>query len=309
MRDTLLWASQNDVLKRQVPQRKFVQRALRQFMPGERLEDAIEAAAGLATRGVSTTFTALGENLTEASQADAVVAHYVDVYDRIAAVGLDTEVSVKLTQLGLDLDVELAVANMEILATKADQTGNWLWVDIEASDYVDRTIEVFRRVKADHSDVGLCLQAYLHRTPRDVEDLLPTRPGLRLVKGAYKEPASVALTSKSEVDHAYLEIGERLIGAGADGVRVALATHDVALLDRLEAVARSAGQGNQGYEIQMLYGIRTADQLRFAAEGFRMRTLIAYGAQWYPWYLRRLAERPANLWFVARNLFSEAPPR
>lgn len=275
-------------------------------MPGERVEDAMRAASSLADRGVSATFTALGENLSEAAQAEAVVEHYLDVYDRIAGSGLDAEVSVKLTQLGLDLGMELAGSGLERLAAKASETNNWLWVDIEASEYVGRTLDLYRAVKAGHDNVGLCLQAYLHRTPDDIENLLPLSPGLRLVKGAYKEPSSVALTAKRQIDDAYVAQGKRLIAAASDGVRVALATHDVALLDRLQG---ETAAGRDEYEIQMLYGIRTADQLRFASEGYRMRTLIAYGEQWYPWYVRRLAERPANLWFVARNLFSEAPPQ
>ena len=304
MRDALLWASQNEFLKQHVPRRRFVKRALRQFMPGERVEDAIEAAQGLAGRGVASTFTALGENLTDSAQAGGVVAHYLDVYGQVASAGLDTEVSVKLTQLGLDLDTELAAANLDTLAAKAGETDNWLWIDIEASEYVDRTVELYRGAKARHAHVGLCLQAYLHRTPQDIEDLLPLQPGLRLVKGAYKEPASIALTSKADIDDAYAATSERLLAASSDGVRVALATHDVPLLDKVVG-----GYDRESYEIQMLYGIRTADQLRYAAAGHRMRTLIAYGEQWYPWYVRRLAERPANLWFVGRNLFSEAPPR
>lgn len=309
MRDALLWASQNRFLKRHVPRRKFVRRAVRQFMPGERIEDALDAARGLGQRGVTSTFTALGENVTEAAQAQDVVDHYLVVYDRIQRSGLDIEISVKLTQLGLDLDADVTATHLAALAGKAAAYGNWLWIDVESSGYVDRTIELFSGVRAGYPNVGLCLQAYLHRTPQDIEDLLPLQPGLRLVKGAYKEPSSIALTAKSDIDKAYVTIGEQLIAAAGDGVRVALATHDVALLDRLGAVARSAGVGPHPFEIQMLYGIRTAEQMRYAASGYRMRTLIAYGEQWYPWYVRRLAERPANLWFVARNLFSEAPPR
>lgn len=302
MRDVLLWASRNQTLRTHVPRWGFVKRALRQFMPGERLEDALEAATMLAGKGVTSMFTKLGENLTDLGQADAVVEHYLGAYERIAALGLDTEISVKPTQLGLDLDFDHAARNLATLAAKADSLGNWLWVDMEASDYVQPTIDLYKRVKADYSPVGICLQAYLHRTPQDVRDLVPLRPGIRLVKGAYKEPASLALTKRAEIDEAFFRLGSDLLTT--DGVRLALASHDVALLDRLGAVARAAGLGQDAYEIQMLYGIRMEDQYRYAADGYRMRDLTAYGEEWYPWYVRRLAERPANLVFVARNLFA-----
>ena len=304
MRDALLWASKNETLKTHVPRWGFVQRALRQFMPGERLEDALEAAATLAGRGVTSMFTKLGENLTEVAQADEVVEHYLDAYERIAAQGLDTEISVKPTQLGLDLDFEQAARNLETLAAKAEAMGNWLWVDMESSEYVEPTLELYRRAKTKHSPVGVCLQAYLHRTPQDIANLAPLQPGIRLVKGAYKEPAEIALTKRREIDEAFFRIGADLLAATADGVKLGFGTHDVPLLDRLEVVAEAAGIGKDAYEIQMLYGVRMEDQYRYAGAGYRMRDLTAYGEQWYPWYLRRLAERPANLTFVARNLFA-----
>jgi proline dehydrogenase len=304
MRDALLWASRNQTLATHIPRWGFVKRALRQFMPGERLEDALETATMLAGRTVTSVFTKLGENLTDLAQADAVVEHYLGAFDRIAALGLDTEISVKPTQLGLDLDYEHAVRSLETLAAKAAEMDNWLWVDMESSEYVQPTIDLYKRVKAEHFPVGICLQAYLHRTSADIADLVPLQPGIRLVKGAYKEPASLAVTKKAEIDEAFFRLGAELLSATADGVRLGLGTHDVTLLDRLEVVARAAGIGKDAYEIQMLFGIRMADQYRYAAEGYRMRDLTAYGEQWYPWYLRRLAERPANLVHVARNIFA-----
>ena len=302
MRDALLWASKNETLKTHVPRWGFVQRALRQFMPGERLEDALETATMLAGRDITSMFTKLGENLTDLAQADAVVEHYVGAFDRIAALGLDSEISVKPTQLGLDLDPEHAARSLETLAAKAEETGNWLWVDMESSEYVQPTIDLYKRVKSKHFPVGICLQSYLHRTPQDIKDLIPLQPGIRLVKGAYKEPASLAITKRSDIDEAFFRQGADLLTA--EGVRLGLATHDVTLLDRLEVVARAIGRGKDAYEIQMLFGIRMEDQYRYAADGYRMRDLTAYGEQWYPWYVRRLAERPANLAFVARNVFA-----
>jgi proline dehydrogenase len=302
MRDALLWASKNETLKTHVPRWGFAKRALRQFMPGERLEDALETATALAGKGVTSMFTKLGENLTDLTQADAVVDHYLGAFERIAALGLDTEISVKPTQLGLDLNLEYAARGLETLAAKAEELGNWLWIDMESSEYVQPTIDLYKRVKDRHFPVGICLQSYLHRTPQDIKDLIPLQPGIRLVKGAYKEPASLAITKRAENDEAFFRQGAELVTA--DGVRLALATHDVALLDRLEVVARAAGRAKDSYEIQMLFGIRMEDQYRYAAEGYAMRDLTAYGEQWYPWYVRRLAERPANLAFVARNVFA-----
>jgi len=304
MRDALLWASGNQCLRTHVPRWPFVRRAVRQFMPGERIEDALGAASTLADKGIATTFTKLGENLSDAGEIDGVVDAYVDAYAAIRASGLDTEVSVKLTQLGLDLDQEATASAVIRLAAAAQEHGTWLWIDMEASDYVDRTLDIYRRVKADFDHVGVCLQAYLHRTPADIEALAPLRPGIRLVKGAYKEPASAAVVGRSDIDEAFFRIGMDLISRPADGLRLAVASHDVDLLDRLEAAAAGGRPGS--FEVHMLYGIRMADQYRYAERGYHVRTLISYGHEWYPWYVRRLAERPANLGFVARNLFARS---
>lgn len=306
MRTALLWASGNRTLRKHVPRWGFVRRALRQFMPGERLEDALDAARRLEARGVATTFTQLGENLENSEDVDGVVDDYIAAYHAIGSSGLDTEVSIKLTQLGLDLDAELTLKAVTRLAAAAAEQGNWLWIDMESSAYVDRTLDIYRQVKAEHDLVGICLQAYLHRTPDDIAALAPLRPGIRLVKGAYKEPSSVAVTKRGEIDEAFLETGLDLLARTADGVRLALATHDVELLYRLEAADRARAAEAGSYEIHMLYGIRAADQQRLADSGYQVRTLISYGHEWYPWYVRRLAERPANLGFVLRNLFARA---
>ena len=302
MRDALLWASKNETLKTHVPRWGFVQRALRQFMPGEHLDDALDAATSLARRGILTMLTRLGENVADVDQVSGVVDHYLGAYDRIAELGLDTEISIKPTQLGLDLDFEHGANSLEVLAARAEATGNWLWLDMESSEYVDPTLALYRRVKSAYTNVGVCLQAYLHRTPADIDALLPLDPAIRLVKGAYKERASVAVTKRSEIDDAFFRLGAKLLAA--PGVRLALATHDVTMLDRLEVVALAAGRDRDAYEIQMLYGIRMDDQYRYAERGYRVRNLTSYGESWYPWYVRRLAERPANLGFVARNVFA-----
>jgi len=308
IKNILLWASENETLRRHVSKWGFVKRALRQFMPGETFDDALNAAHQLKDQGLLTTFSELGEHLVDISEADAVVDHYLSVYDRSAAEGLVSEVSLKLTHLGLDLEVERCAKHLDRLAAKAEEHNTWLWIDMESSEYVDTTLDLYHQVMANHSNVGICLQAYLHRTPADVESLLPLKPGIRLVKGAYKEPASVVVRGKKAVDHAYFTVAAKLLTAARDGeVRLGLGTHDVHLIEKLDVVATTADVPRASYEIQMLYGIRTADQLRLAGDGHRVRTVIGYGEAWYPWYLRRLAEKPGNLWFVLRNVFGQPP--
>lgn len=301
-----MWASQNAFLRRRLPRLPFVRRAVRTFMPGESLDAAIEAAARFGEQGLPTTFTYLGENVSTEAEADAVTRHYVEVLGRIAERELDTEISVKLTHLGLDLGRDLASENLERLIEAGRYRATWVWIDMEASLYVDGTVAVYRTALPGSATLGLCLQAYLHRTEEDLSGLLPLTPSIRLVKGAYREPKTVAATNRGEVSALFLRLGGRMLEERAAGRmrRVAIATHDVPLIERLDGSARARGLDPTTYEIQMLYGIRQADQFRFAQAGRPTRCLIAYGPAWYPWYMRRLAEKPSNVWFVVRNLFS-----
>ena len=307
MRGALLWASRNETLRERLPRYRFVRRALRRFMPGETVEEALDACKAFAARGLPTTLTQLGENVTTPAEADAVAHHYLDVLDRVEKMRLDTEISVKLTHLGLDLDPDLAYGNVERLAARARATGNWIWIDMEASPYVDSTIDIYSRLHGTFANVGICLQAYLRRTPEDMNGLLGSG-GIRLVKGAYREPRGLLVGNRRRVDRRYEELALKLLMQRSQGgLRVTLATHDVGLIERIERAAGPPRVARDAYELQMLYGIRQDDQFRLLEEGYRVRTLIAYGSSWYPWYLRRLAERPANLFFVARNLFGKAP--
>ncbi len=304
-RSVLLRASKSQWLAGQMMSRGFARRAVKRFMPGERVEDALDAAQPLAAEGLGTIVTQLGENLTSLAEADAVREHYLGVYDLIKARGLPTWPSVKPTQLGLDLSAGACLANLDQLAAKADATGCFLWIDMEDSSYVDRTLGLFRKLRATHEKVGLCLQSYLRRTPQDLAALLPLKPAIRLVKGAYAEPAHVAFPDKRDVDLAFYELSVRLLEAALDGGAFpVLGTHDVPLLGRIIARAAELGVKDGAYEIHMLYGIRAADQRALAAQGRKVRTLISYGAQWFPWYMRRLAERPANVWFVVKSVFA-----
>jgi len=306
-RNALLWASRNEWLSRHVPRYRFAQAAVRRFMPGTTVDAAIEAATALQPHGIGTVFTQVGENLRSLDEARGEVDHYLGVLDRVAELGLGTQVSIKLTHLGLDIDATATADNLRELAARAAERGTAVFVDMEDSGYVDRTIDLFRSALHSHANVGLCVQAYLFRTETDLSDLLLETAAIRLVKGAYMEPASVAYPKKRDVDENYFRLGQMMLRAAADHParpKPVFGTHDIALIDRLAKFADAEGIARDAYEIHMLYGIRAAEQRRLAAEGYRVRVLVSYGEHWFPWYVRRLAERPANVWFVVKSIVS-----
>ena len=305
-RSLLLTASRSPWLAEQFRRRAFARRAVRRFMPGEDLASALDAAASLAPAGLGTVVTALGERVTNRAEAEAVRDHYLQVLEEVRARALPTQPSVKLTHLGLDVDRTLCVASVGALAERAAATGSFVWIDIEESHYVDATLEVFRSVRATSDRVGLCLQAYLHRTPDDLASLLAMGAAIRLVKGAYREPPSVAFADKRDVDAAYARLGEQMLRSAADrtGGLPVFGTHDLALVERLRSRADALRLERGAWEVHMLYGIRSAEQRTLAASGVAVRVLVSYGTHWFPWYVRRLAERPANVWFVVRSLIS-----
>lgn len=304
MRRSLLVASQSQWLRERAPRYAFMRRTVTRFMPGEDVNDALAAAARLAESRIATVLTHLGENIADRGEADAVAQHYLHLNESIRAARLPAEISVKLTQLGLDLDPEFCFARVANLAerTPSDKT---LWIDMEQSPYVDATLDLYRRSRERYRNVGVCVQAYLYRTVKDVEKLIAIGASVRLVKGAYNEPAELAFPKKSDVDENYFQLARMLLGAEARraGVRAAIATHDRALIQRICDWAAQSTPKEQ-LEFQMLYGIQRAEQLRLAREGYRMAVLISYGPYWFPWFMRRLAERPANMLFLARNFFS-----
>jgi proline dehydrogenase len=272
-------------------------------MPGETMEDALAAAAQLQSARIGTLYTHLGENLASLAEAQGVADHYARLLDRIAAAGLDGEISVKLTQLGLDHDAETCLRHLERLAGHAERAGSYLWLDMEGSAYTDATVELYERVRAGHPRTGICLQAYLHRTAADVERLRRLDPAIRLVKGAYDEPATIAFRHRREVDASYAALAVGFLAGSRDRpVRLGLGTHDVALIELIAGQLAALGIGRDALEVQMLYGIRSGEQRRLQRAGYRVQTLIAYGDAWYPWYMRRLAERPANVVFALRSL-------
>ncbi|MEZ4423140.1 MAG: proline dehydrogenase family protein [Gemmatimonadota bacterium] len=303
MRSALLWGSQNRWLERQFRSRAFAKQAVARFMPGERPEDALAESSSLSERGIQSVLTCLGENVSSKAQVEAIVTDYLDLMDRIGAAELPTHVSVKLTHLGLDLDRDLTVRNLVRLAARAAEHRHTFWVDMEYSRYVDATLDVFEAARRERENLALCLQAYLHRTPEDLERIAGAGAAVRLVKGAYAEPASVAIPSKAEVDERFEELSLRLIELyDGRGQPHGLATHDVPLLRRVASEAARRGWGKDRWEVQMLYGIQRSAQNQLAAEGYTVRVLISYGEAWFPWYMRRLAERPANVGFVLRSM-------
>jgi proline dehydrogenase len=302
LKNVLLWASENRWLRERAVRYPFVRRAVSRFMPGETADDALAASRAL---GVGTVLTRLGETLVSASAADGVAKHYRDVRDRVHSERLDVEISVKLTQLGLDFSRAECEAHLYALAERARSQNNWVWVDMESTAYTDATLEIYRRLRARFPNTGVCVQSYLYRTAADVESLIALGSGIRLVKGAYREPPDKAYPKKGDVDASYFRLAERLLSADAreKGVRAIFGTHDPDLIRRIERLARSSGLAPKELEFQMLYGIGRSEQVRLAAASYRFRVLISYGEAWFPWYMRRLAERPANVMFVLRSLF------
>lgn len=304
-RKILLAMSTNAWLRERATKTAFVRRSVSTFMPGERLEDAMAAASAQQAQGIGTIFTKLGENLARVEEAESVTRHYLDTLDTVQAAGLRAQISVKPTQLGLDLDTELCFRNLQRLVDRAAERDTFVWIDMESSPYVDPTLELFRRTRARSPRIGIALQAYLYRTEKDIESLLPLGSAIRLVKGAYLESADVAFPKKADVDENFYKLSCRLLGDEAQraGGLLHVATHDPRLVDRLAAFIDEHGVPKSAYEYSMLYGIQRPLQQRLVQAGRPLRVLIAYGEYWFPWYMRRLAERPANVMFVVKNLF------
>ena len=304
-RTVLLKVSDNQWLRENGTRVPFIRRAVSKFMPGESFDEMIAAARATAAEGIASVFTRLGENVKDLGEADDVAAHYLDGIERLGAANLDCEPSIKLTQLGLDIDRELAYGHLRDLAARAHAANNYLWIDMEQSAYVDVTLTLTKRLRDEFPRIGVCLQAYLFRTREDLDDITSRGIGVRLVKGAYNEPPAVAFPKKSDVDANYLALAQLMLApaARAAGSRAVFGTHDLALIQTIRSHARSVGVKAAEYEFHMLYGIQKAAQQRLAKDGAPVRVLIAYGDYWFPWYMRRLAERPANVWFVAKSLF------
>ncbi len=300
LRDALLAGSHSQFLRETAPKLPFVRRSVSRFLPGEEIEDAMRASVELERSNLGVLLTRIGENVTEAKEANAVGDHYLELMSVMhQRLRLRPEVSVKLTQLGLDLGIALCMENLCRLI-EAMPAEDLFWIDMESSEYVDVTLELYQRCKRRYPNVGVCLQAYLYRTEKDIAELAPLRPAIRLVKGAYKEPADVAYPKKADVDENFFHLARTMLRT--PGMFPVMATHDTALIERIMTLSAEVGVPKEGLSFTFLYGIKKAEQLRLAREGWDSRVLVSYGKAWFPWFMRRLAERPANVWFVMKNL-------
>jgi proline dehydrogenase len=299
LKATLLKAAASPTLKRQVTSNPVAWRVARRFIAGERLDDAERTIRELNAAGISVALDHLGENTESHQQARAAAAAYLAALDRIQDEGLDANISIKLTALGLDLGADLGAEEAAKVAARGKEVGAMVGVDMESAGYVDRTLDLVASLQESYDDVGVCLQAYLHRTPDDLARLDDLGIPVRLVKGAYQEPPEVAIQRKADVDAAYARLLEALI---RDNPYPMVATHDEALVTRTKALVAAYRRDRSTFEFQMLHGVRRDLQEQVVAEGYRLRVYVPYGDQWYPYFMRRLAERPANLYFFLSNL-------
>jgi proline dehydrogenase len=277
----------------------------RRFVAGESQDEAVSAVQHLNQQGLLATLDHLGENVTSETEARDATTEVLELLEAIQASGVRSGVSVKLTQLGLDLSPALAAENLEQVVSCAAAAGRFVRVDMESSEYVQPTLDLFEALWARHRNVGVVIQSYLFRSAGDVARLVDLGASVRLVKGAYDEPADVAFPDKADTDANFIRLMEQLFGekARARGVLPAIATHDTKLIGWVKDHCRGQGIPPDRFEFQMLYGIRSDLQRQLSAEGYRVRAYVPYGEHWYPYFMRRLAERPANLFFLLRNVF------
>ena len=305
-RQTILWASRQAWIGEQFRKRSFAKRATARFIPGETIEAALDAASSFSRGGLTSLVSNLGENVTTAAEVETVTEHYLDVLDRIGQAQLPCQISLKPTHLGLDLGEELCAEHLSTLLDRANESGSFVWIDMESSAYVDSTLALFEKARETYENVGICVQSCLYRTAADLERLIACKAVVRLVKGAYSEPAEVGMKRKKDVDSSFISLGNRMLDAAAagDGGLPVFGTHDMRILSLLFQHAAGLDIDKRAFEIQMLYGIAREQQRSLAAAGHEMRVLICYGSAWFAWYMRRLAERPANVWFVLRSVFT-----
>lgn len=299
-RTVLLYLSQQHRLKDFFVKVPGFKQVTRRFIAGENIEDAIVAIKELNKLGITATFDHLGESTTSRAEAEADVREYVHVLGRIQETGVDSNVSVKLTQLGLDIDEAYCLENTRRIVAEAHRRGNFVRIDMEDTPKTDATLRIFKQLFGEFGNVGIVLQSYLYRTEKDLDEVLAMGARVRLCKGAYNEPAEVAFPEKADVDDNYIKLMQKLLKSG---VYHGIATHDMRMIRATQEFAAREGIGKDQFEFQMLYGVRRDLMIQLAQEGFRVRTYVPYGEFWYPYFMRRLAERPANVWFVMKSLF------
>jgi len=298
-RTVLLYLSQQLWLKELLSAIPGFNRFPRRFIAGENVQDAIEVVRSLNRLGLMATLDHLGESTTSRGEASADVQEYLRVLNLIAENGVESNISVKLTQLGLNIDEEFCYQNLLQLVQQAALNGNFVRIDMEDSSRTDATLRLFGRAYDQYPNVGIVLQSYLHRTGTDVEEVIRREARIRLCKGAYHEPEVVAFQDKEEVDQNYIRLMRAMLRSG---IYHAFATHDERMINATRVEAAKIGAARDSFEFQMLYGIRRDLQLQLFKEGYRVRIYVPYGRYWYPYFMRRLAERPANVWFVLSNL-------
>ncbi len=307
MRQGLLWLSERQGMFNFVRRNGMARRFASRFVAGETIETGVQAVVELAGKGITSTLDLLGESVTVESEAVAARDLYLQMLDRLAAKGMQVNVSVKLTQMGLDIDEDLCAANMARILDQARALGGFVRLDMESSAYTQRTLDFFRNrlYQPYAAHCGVVIQSMLRRSEQDIEDLIALKARVRLCKGAYLEPPSVAFPDKADVDRSYVKLMRRLL---ADGTYPGLATHDETIIGQAREFAGRERIGNERYEFQMLYGVRRDLQARLRRAGHNMRVYIPFGTQWYPYLMRRLAERPANIAFFLGNMMKESLP-
>lgn len=301
MRSTLIWLSQREGLKDFATRFEFFRQLTTRFVAGETIEEAIPFIRQINAEGCSASFDHLNESVKDARETDNEVVEYSRILNRISETGIQSNVSIKLTQFGLGIDPELAYQNARKVVLEAQRLSNFVRVDMEDSNVTQVTIDIFKRLRAEFelNDVGIVLQSYLQRTYSDAQDLVKLPARIRICKGAYNEPSEVALADKKDVDANYVRVMQLLLSSG---VYHGIATHDPKMIDATINFASREGIGKDKFEFQMLYGIRRDLQKQLARDGYKMRVYVPYGKHWYPYFMRRLAERPANIWFILKNM-------
>lgn len=297
LKSTLLFLSEREGLKNLLFKLPFSRNAAARFVAGDVSEEALAVACGLNDTGFRVTLDLLGESVSDRAEAELATAEYEESLSEIEDSAAVSSISLKLTQLGLDIDVDFCYEKILRIVRKADELGNFVRIDMESSAHMERTLDVFYRVFEQHRNVGIVIQSYLHRSEVDIARLVELGAPVRLCKGAYKEPPVVAYQSKEEVDSNYVQLMKMLLDGGTP---TAIATHDERMIEATLSHVKKTGKSSEDFEFQMLYGVRRELQRRLVAEGYGMRIYVPYGSQWYSYFMRRMAERPANLLFVLR---------
>ena len=300
-RSALIYLSRHEGLKDFAARFRLFKRLTTRFVAGEDIDEAVAAIRELNAEHCSASFDHLNESVANPSEAEAEVSEYLQILNRIDETGINSNVSIKLTQFGLELDTELAYKNARAVVEDAARRKNFVRVDMEASGVTQQTIDIFKRLRAEFglNDVGIVLQSYLRRTYADAQELVKLPARIRICKGAYDEPAEVAFPDKKDVDENYVRVMQLLLSSG---VYHGIATHDPKMIEATIDFSAREGIPKEAFEFQMLYGVRRDLQRQLAKDGYNMRVYVPYGKHWYPYFMRRLAERPANIWFVMKNL-------